>query len=81
MESTGIYWKPVFYLLEDAVTCPLLNATHSAQLTGRKTDVLDRVWRKGGKSGKPSVSRGVRTAGLLGPSVRFAHPRCSAGGS
>jgi hypothetical protein len=48
MESTGIYWKPVFYLLEDAFTCLLLNATHIAQLNGRKTDVLDRVWRKGG---------------------------------
>jgi transposase len=44
MESTGIYWKPVFYVLEDAFTCLLLNAAHIAQLPGRKTDVRDCVW-------------------------------------
>ncbi len=44
MESTGIYWKPVFYMLEEAFTCLLLNAAHIAQLPGRKTDVQDCVW-------------------------------------
>jgi transposase len=44
MESTGIYWKPVFYVLEDAFTCLLLNAAHIAQVPGRKTDVRDCVW-------------------------------------
>lgn len=44
MESTGIYWKPVFYVLEEAVTCILANAAHIAQVPGRKTDVKDCIW-------------------------------------
>jgi transposase len=44
MESTGVYWKPVFYALEDAFMCLLVNATHIKQVPGRKTDVHDCVW-------------------------------------
>ncbi len=44
MESTGVYWKPVYYVLEDAVTCLLVNAAHIKQVPGRKTDVQDCVW-------------------------------------
>jgi transposase len=44
MESTGVYWKPVFYVLEDAFTCLLVNAAHIKQVPGRKTDVLDCIW-------------------------------------
>jgi transposase len=44
MESTGVYWKPVFYVLEEAFTCLLVNATHIKQVPGRKTDVKDCVW-------------------------------------
>jgi transposase len=44
MESTGIYWKPVFYVLEETMTCILANAAHIAQVPGRKTDVKDCVW-------------------------------------
>ncbi len=44
MESTGVYWKPIFYVLEDAFTCVLANAAHIAQVPGRKTDVKDCVW-------------------------------------
>lgn len=44
MESTGVYWKPVFYVLEAAFTCLLVNAAHVKQLPGRKTDVLDCIW-------------------------------------
>lgn len=44
MESTGVYWKPVFYVLEDVFTCLLVNAAHIKQVPGRKTDVLDCVW-------------------------------------
>jgi transposase len=44
MESTGIYWKPVFYLLEDQHTCLLVNAAHLKQVPGRKTDVTDCAW-------------------------------------
>jgi len=39
-----VYWKPVFYLLEDAVACWLLNAQHLHHVPGRKTDVADAVW-------------------------------------
>jgi transposase len=44
MESTGVYWKPVFYVLEEAFTCLLVNAAHVKQVPGRKTDVQDCVW-------------------------------------
>jgi transposase len=44
MESTGVYWKPIFYVLEDAFTCVLANAAQIAQVPGRKTDVKDGVW-------------------------------------
>jgi transposase len=44
MESTGVYWKPVYYVLEEAFTCVLANAAHVAQVPGRKTDVQDCVW-------------------------------------
>ncbi len=44
MESTGVYWKPVFYVLEDAFTCLLVNAAHLKQVPGRKTDVKDCAW-------------------------------------
>ena len=44
MESTGVYWKPVFYALEDDFTCLLVNAAHMKQVPGRKTDVRDCVW-------------------------------------
>lgn len=44
MESTGVYWKPVFYVLEEAFTCVLANAVHIAKVPGRKTDILDCIW-------------------------------------
>ncbi len=44
MESTGIYWRPVFYLLEDHFECWLLNAEHLHNVPGRKTDVADAAW-------------------------------------
>ena len=44
MESTGVYWKPVFYVLEEAFECRLVNAAHVKQVPGRKTDVQDCVW-------------------------------------
>jgi transposase len=44
MESTGSYWKPVYYLLEDALECQLLNPRHMRNLPGRKTDVSDAAW-------------------------------------
>jgi transposase len=44
MEATGVYWKPVFYVLEDAMECWLLNARHMKTVPGRKTDVADSEW-------------------------------------
>jgi transposase len=44
MESTGVYWKPVFYALESDFTGLLVNATHIKQVPGRKTDIQDCVW-------------------------------------
>jgi transposase len=44
LESTGVYWKPVFYVLEEALECLLVNAQHVQKVPGRKTDVQDCVW-------------------------------------
>jgi transposase len=44
MEATGVYWKPVFYVLEEAVECWLLNARHMHNVPGRKTDMADAEW-------------------------------------
>ena len=44
MESTGVYWKPVFHLLEGRFELTLVNAQHLKQVPGRKTDVKDCQW-------------------------------------
>jgi transposase len=44
MESTGVYWKPVFNVLEDALEVTLVNARHVKNVPGRKTDVKDSEW-------------------------------------
>lgn len=44
IESTGVYWKPVFNILEDALTVILINPEHAHALQGRKTDVKDAEW-------------------------------------
>ena len=44
MESTGVYWKPVYYVLEDAFSLLLVNAQHVKRVPGRKTDVTDSEW-------------------------------------
>lgn len=44
LESTGVYWKPVYYMLEDAFTVLLVNAAHVKNVPGRKTDVQDSAW-------------------------------------
>jgi len=41
MESTGVYWKPVFNILEGNFTVILVNAQHDKTVPGRKTDVKD----------------------------------------
>ncbi len=44
MEATGVYWKPVWAVLEDEFECVLVNARHVKQVPGRKTDVSDASW-------------------------------------
>jgi transposase len=44
MESTGVYWKPVYHLLEGRFEVLLVNARHIKQVPGRKTDVKDAEW-------------------------------------
>ena len=44
MESTGVYWKPVYNLLEARFEVMLVNAQHIKQVPGRKTDVKDCQW-------------------------------------
>jgi transposase len=44
MEATGVYWKPVWHLLEGRVELVLANAQHIRNVPGRKTDVNDAMW-------------------------------------
>jgi transposase len=44
MESTGVYWKPVWHVLEESLTLVLANAMHIKNVPGRKTDVNDATW-------------------------------------
>lgn len=44
MESTGVYWKPVYYLLEDTFEVILANPQQVKNLPGRKSDTSDAKW-------------------------------------
>jgi transposase len=44
MESTGVYWQPIWNLLEERFVLLLVNAHHIKQVPGRKTDVGDCEW-------------------------------------
>ncbi len=44
MEATGVYWKPVWHLLEGNFELVLANAQHVKNVPGRKTDVGDASW-------------------------------------
>jgi transposase len=44
MEATGVYWKPVWHVLEDHVTLVLANAMHIRNIPGRKSDKNDATW-------------------------------------
>ena len=41
MESTGVYWKPIFHVLEGAFEIVLVNAQHMKVVPGRKTNIKD----------------------------------------
>lgn len=62
MESTGVYWKPVYAVLEGSFTLIVGNARHMKNVPGRKTDVKDSEW----------IARLVRN-GLIRPS--FVPPK------
>lgn len=66
MEATGVYWVPLFQLLEEAgFKVALVNARQIKNVSGRKSDVLDCQW----------IQR-LHTYGLLGNSFRPADPYC-----
>ncbi len=44
MEATGVYWKPVWHILEADFSLVLANAAHIKNVPGRKTDVNDATW-------------------------------------
>jgi transposase len=44
MEATGVYWKPVYYILEDDFSVMLVNPADIKRMPGRKTDVSDSAW-------------------------------------
>lgn len=44
IESTGVYWRPLYYLLEDAMQVVLVNMKHLSHVPGRKSDVQDSAW-------------------------------------
>ena len=44
MEATGVYWKPIWHMLEGRFELVLANAAHIRNVPGRKSDVNDAVW-------------------------------------
>lgn len=44
MEATGVYWKPVWHILEGSFELVLANAQHVRNVPGRKSDVSDAMW-------------------------------------
>jgi transposase len=44
MEATGVYWKPIWHILEEDFELVLANASHIKNVPGRKTDVNDATW-------------------------------------
>jgi hypothetical protein len=73
MESTGVYWKALYYLCEDDFSVLLVNAAHVKHVPGRKTDLLTEL------SGR-SCGRCVQgAAGLARFAARDQRWGCAAG--
>jgi transposase len=53
MESTGVYWKPVFYVLEESMQCLLVNPQHVQKVPGRTwsvtTSAISTIWTRPSK--------------------------------
>ena len=87
MESTGVYWRAVYYLLEDEFDCRLYNARHLRHVPGRKSDVQDAVewgcqlvehYSASEFLAAPAVAGAARPAGLTArPRSRNASERCN----
>ena len=74
MESTGVYWKPVFYVLEDDMESWLLNARHLRNVPGRKTDLLTELPRRlrgGCVPGRVGLARFATRDGRWRPAAGF----------
>ena len=74
MEATGVYWKPVYYALEECAQVMLVNAAHVKQVPGRKTDVADCVVA-GAVAGARSVAGQFHSTPADPGSARGAGPR------
>ena len=75
MESTGVYWKPVWNILEPHFTVILANAQHIKNVPGRKTDKADCQWiarllRHGLLKPVSSRNRGFGNCGIFAVHVR-----------
>ena len=79
MEATGVYWKPIYNLLENRFELILANAQHIKAVPGRKTDVQDSEWiadllRHGLLRGSFVPDRGQRRVELGRTDVHLPHP-------
>jgi glycosyltransferase involved in cell wall biosynthesis len=77
LESTGVYWKPVYYVLEDAFTLLLINMQELKHVPGRKTDVNDSEWlapspRIGAKGRRRPIETFSRPSDKLGSRLLMA---------
>jgi transposase len=61
MEATGVYWKPVWHVLEGHVELVLANAAHIRNVPGRKSDVNDATWIA------DLLAHGLITASMIPP--------------
>ena len=69
MESTGVYWIPIFEILEErGFEVVLVNARHIKNVPGRKTDVLDCQWKP---SQRGDLLRGPETPAQQSDAVEF----------
>ena len=69
MEATGVYWQPVWHILEDDFELTLCNARHVKNVPGRKTDVSDAQWLCQLMEAGPAA-RQLRAAQAAAPAAR-----------
>lgn len=67
MEATGVYWKPVWHVLEGHFELVLANAAHAKNVPGRKTAVNDAMWLA------DLLAHGFIRASFVPPVARQAH--------